>query len=172
MTGTVRRPSAPRTDVAWVADALAVEGGHLFIGGGGFVLHHAAGATLRGCGLAAMKALCAEAGLPVIDILYGEHRLALPMPRTPPMVAVGRPPDPEPWGPSSYAPLRHVAGLYRAAGAEVLNVPGDARGSRSRTWPTPAEAFASTQVSGAQEAPDAVRRADAKARAADFAVSP
>lgn len=46
------------------------------------------------------------------------------------------------------------------------------QGSRSRIWPTPAEAFASTKLFGTQEARDAVRRADAKARAGGLAVSP
>jgi hypothetical protein len=46
------------------------------------------------------------------------------------------------------------------------------QGSRSRIWPTPAEAFASTRLFGTQEARDAVRRADAKAKAGGLAVSP
>lgn len=40
------------------------------------------------------------------------------------MVAVGRDMSPTPWkGAVSYAPLEYVAGLYRAAGAEVHNLP-------------------------------------------------
>ena len=58
-----------------------------------------------------------------------------------PMIAVGKAPDPRPWHFLSHAPaasrkcsafrcaarfgeLAHVAALYHAAGAEVLNVPG------------------------------------------------
>ena len=40
-----------------------------------------------------------------------------------PIIAIGAPPNPEPWRSLSYAPLRHVAALYHAAGAEVLNMP-------------------------------------------------
>lgn len=117
------RLPGPTTTTDCLTQALAVEGGHLFIGGGGWFLHYAEGATLRGYDLTAMKARCAEAGLPVIDILYGEHRLAIPLPSMPPMVAVGRPPDPPPWCSSSCASLQHVADFYRAAGAEVINLP-------------------------------------------------
>ena len=41
-----------------------------------------------------------------------------------PMIAVGKAPDPRLWHFLSHAPLVHVAALYHAAGAEVLNVPG------------------------------------------------
>jgi DNA-binding transcriptional LysR family regulator len=40
-----------------------------------------------------------------------------------PMVAVGREADPPPWHALSFAPLCVVADAYRAAGAEVFNVP-------------------------------------------------
>ena len=121
-----RRLPKPDAIASRLAQALSVEGGHLFIGGGGWLLHSAPGATLRGYDLSAMKARCAEAGLPVIDILHGPYRLAVSLPCLPPMVAVGRAPDPLPWGSSSYVPLRHVAGICRAAGAEVINLPGEA----------------------------------------------
>ncbi len=70
-----------------------------------------------------MKARCVEAGLPVIDILQGDHKLPIRLPSTLPMVAVGRPSDQQPWCSASYAPLEHVAAVYRAAGAEVINIP-------------------------------------------------
>ena len=41
-----------------------------------------------------------------------------------PLIAVGKAPDPEPWGALSCAPLAVVAETYRAAGAEVLNLDG------------------------------------------------
>jgi len=40
------------------------------------------------------------------------------------MVAIARPADPPPWTPFTWAPLWHIATIYRAAGAEVLNLPG------------------------------------------------
>lgn len=118
-----RKPPVPRTRADYLAQALAVEGGHLFIGGGGWFLHYAPGATLRGYDLAIMKARCAEAGLPVIDILQGHHKLPIRLPSVNLLVAVGRPPDRQPWATSSYAPLATVAAVYRDAGAEVINAP-------------------------------------------------
>lgn len=123
MMTTARRLPQPPSTAGRLTQALAVEGGHLFIGGGGWFLHFAAGATLRGYDLSAMKARCVQAGLPVIDILYGEDRLAIRLPFLLPMVAVGRPPDPRPWCSSSYAPLQHVAAVCQAAGAEITNLP-------------------------------------------------
>ncbi len=41
-----------------------------------------------------------------------------------PMIAVGHAADESPWHALSYVPLRIVAEAYRAAGAEVLNMPG------------------------------------------------
>jgi len=40
-----------------------------------------------------------------------------------PMVAVGETPSAAPWPAFSYAPLHRVAKLYRAAGADVHNLP-------------------------------------------------
>ncbi|MEO8714801.1 MAG: hypothetical protein ABI369_07300 [Acetobacteraceae bacterium] len=40
--------SWPRTDAEYIAQALTVEGGHLGIGGGGYTLYYARGATLSG----------------------------------------------------------------------------------------------------------------------------
>ena len=42
-----------------------------------------------------------------------------------PMLAVGAPASVPPWHALAYAPLAHVAGRYRAAGAEVINLPFD-----------------------------------------------
>ena len=127
-----RRRTAPdgvadmrAVEAGLIRSALQVAGGHLFIGGGGWQLHFGHGATLRGYDLSEMKARCIDAGLPVIDILYGPHRLCLPFPSSPPMVAVGRPPDPQPWTSCSNVPLAHAAAFYRAAGAEVLNLGQD-----------------------------------------------
>jgi len=119
-----RQLPKPKGRADYLAQALAVEGGHLFIGGGGWFLHYAPGATLRGYDLSVMKTRCVEAGLPVIDILRGAHKLPIPLPFVMPMVAVGRPPDQAPWCSSSYAPLAHVAAVCRDAGAEVINTVG------------------------------------------------
>ncbi len=115
-----RQLPEPKTWADYLAQALAVEGGHLFIGGGWF-LHYAPGATLRGYDLSGMKSRCVAAGLPVIDILRGDHKLPIPLPFAMPMVAVGRKPDQAPWCSSSYAPLAHVAAVCRDAGADVIN---------------------------------------------------
>ena len=122
-TRTRGRLPPGRTVRDYLAQALRIVGGHLFLGGGGWFLHFAAGATLQGYDLPAMKALCTEAGLPVIDILYGEHRLARQTPWPLPMVAVGRPACPQPWSSASFAPLPHVAALWAATGAEIINLP-------------------------------------------------
>ncbi len=99
-----RQLPEPSRRADYLAQALTVKGGHLFIGGGGWFLHYAAGATLRGYELSVMKVRCVEAGLPVIDILRGDHKLPIPLHFVRPMVAVGRPPDQQPWCSSSYAP--------------------------------------------------------------------
>lgn len=105
----------------YVAQALAVEGRHLLVTEGGWVLHFASGAKLHGHDLAGMKARCADAGLPVIDCscicFTGRLRSCLNWP----CVAVGKPPDRHCW-PSVPMPLSQAAASYRAAGAEVRNL--------------------------------------------------
>ena len=106
-----------------IAKALATEGGHLSIGRGGFILWYGDGCRLLGYDSEPIKAACIEAGLPVIDsrgvAFDAVARLAI----RGPMVSVGAPPDPPPYGPFNYAPLAAVALAYRAAGAEVVNLP-------------------------------------------------
>jgi len=107
-----------------IAAALATKGGHLFVSSGGAILYKQDW-QLSGCNVPVLKAACIAAGLPVIDSRCiddepGLWLLAVDVP----MVAVGRDASPAPWkGAVSYAPLQYVAGLYRAAGAEVYNVP-------------------------------------------------
>ena len=115
-----------------IAKALATDGGHLSIGRGGFILWYGDGCRLLGYDSEPIKAPCIKAGLPVIDsrgvAFDAVARLAI----RGPMVAVGAPPDPPPHGPFSYVPLAEVAAAYRAAGAEVVNLPetaADARGA-------------------------------------------
>ena len=105
-----------------IAQALATEGGHLFIGHYGATLHHGQYRT-SGFDPDVMKAACAAAGLPVIDTRAADFIAAARVTIGGPMVAVDCSPDPEPWHALTCAPLEHVAEAYRAAGAEVLNLP-------------------------------------------------
>jgi len=108
----------------YIRQALSVEGGHLSMGYGGATLHFARGAYVSGFACETIKAACLAAGLPVIDgrtVAFGPlYALVVEAP----MIAVGKPADPLPWNSLLDAPLAHVAALYRAAGAEVFNVPG------------------------------------------------
>ena len=71
-----------------------------------------------------MKSACIAAGLPVIDSRNLDFDTVWDLAWRSPMIAVGEPTSPEPWGGFSFAPLAHVAALYRAVGAEVINLPG------------------------------------------------
>jgi hypothetical protein len=111
----------------YVASALGTEGGHLSIARGGFTLYYAHGARLSGYDCEQVKACCIAAGLPVIDgrlVAFGDVvRLAV----RGPMAAVGEEASPPPYHALSYAPLSLLANAYRAAGAEVFNIPLPAR---------------------------------------------
>ena len=110
----------------YVASALGTEGGHLSIGRGGFTLYYAHGARLSGYDCEQVKACCIAAGLPVIDsrlVAFEDVvRLAVRGP-----MAVGEEASPPPHHALSYAPLSLLANAYRAAGAEVFNIPVPAR---------------------------------------------
>ena len=110
----------------YVASALGTEGGHLSIGRGGFTLYYAHGARLSGYDCEQVKACCIAAGLPVIDsrlVAFEDVvRLAVRGP-----MAVGEEASPPPYHALSYAPLSLLANAYRAAGAEVFNIPVPAR---------------------------------------------
>ena len=107
----------------YVTSALQTEGGHLSIGRGGFTLYYARGARLSGYGCESFKTCCIAAALPVIDsrmvVFEDLVRLAVHGP----MVAVGEKACPPPYHALSFAPLSVVAQAYRAAGAEVFNIP-------------------------------------------------
>src|SRR5216684_1546359 len=107
----------------YIASALRTEGGHLSIGRGGFTLHFGRGARLSGYDCESFKARCIAAGLPVIDsrmvVFEDVVRLAV----RGPMVAVGEEASPPPYHALSFAPIGAVAQAYRAAGAEVFNIP-------------------------------------------------
>ena len=112
-----------RDDADAINRALAVDGGHLFVGEGGFTLAYQRGTTLSGCDVAPVKAACVAAGLPVIDSRGLRFETALHLAIHTPMIAVGEPADAQPWHAMAHAPLHHVAALYHAAGAEVANLP-------------------------------------------------
>ena len=113
---------------AYIAQALATEGGHLSVGRGGFCLRFGPGASLSGYDPEAVKAACIAAGLPVIDSRMVAFETVARLAICGPMVAVGAPASPPPWHALSYAPLRAVAEAYRAAGAEVVNLDADESG--------------------------------------------
>ncbi len=109
-----------------IREALTTEGGHLAIGRGGFTLYFARGAYLSGHDCDTIKTACIAAGLPVIDSRALPFEVVCDLAVRGPMVAVGEPASPPPWGAFSYAPLAAVADAYRAAGAEVWNLPAAA----------------------------------------------
>ena len=112
-----------RNDADAIDRALAVDGGHLFVGTGGFTLAQGRGSTPSGYDVASIKAACIAAGLPVIDARSLGFETALHLAIHSPMIAVGEAADPQPWHAMAHAPLRYVATLYHAAGAEVVNLP-------------------------------------------------
>jgi hypothetical protein len=108
---------------ALIERALAVSGGHLSIGRGGFCLHYAEGSTLSGYDCDTMKRACIGRGLPVIDSRMVAFDKVYDLAVRGPMIAVGRDASPPPWRALSYAPLHVVAATYRDAGADVFNLP-------------------------------------------------
>jgi hypothetical protein len=105
-----------------IARALATEGGHLFIGRGGFSLHYENG-WLSGYDCETVKAAAIAADLPVIDSRKVDLGKVVELATRGPMIAVGPPADPLPWNALSYAPLVAVAEAYARAGADVRNSP-------------------------------------------------
>lgn len=112
----------PSEHAEYIARAFATPGGHLAIGWGGATWYFGDG-WLSGCHPDEIKAACIAAGLPVIDSRGVPFEAVWDLAVRGPMVAVGRPPSPEPWDALSYAPLAVIAEAYRAAGAEVSNLP-------------------------------------------------
>jgi hypothetical protein len=107
---------------AYIARALATEGGHLSIGRGGATLHFER-SRLSGCAEDVVKAAAIAAGLPVIDSRNVPFETAWALAVRGPMIAVGEAPSSPPYHALSYAPLAFVAEAHRAAGAEVFNLP-------------------------------------------------
>jgi len=119
----------------YILQALATEGGYLSIGRGGFTLHFGDGAVLSGYDIKTIKAESIAAGLPVIDSLGVAFERVADIAVSGPLVAVGRDPDPRPWGALSYAPLRDIASAYAAAGAAIWNMPDIATRAAQSTEP-------------------------------------
>ncbi|CAH0178842.1 hypothetical protein [Roseomonas sp. CECT 9278] len=116
-------PEAEERYGHYIREALTTEGGHLAIGRGGFTLYFARGAFLSGHDYETIKTACIAAGLPVIDSRALPFEVVCDLAVRGPMVAVGEPASAPPWGAFSYAPLAAIADAYRAAGAEVWNLP-------------------------------------------------
>jgi len=104
-----------------IASALATQGGHLFVGRGGFSLHYENG-WLSGYDCETVKTAAIAAGLPVIDSRKVDLGKVAELAIRGPMIAVGRAADPAPWNALSYAPLDAVAEAYARAGADVCNL--------------------------------------------------
>ena len=107
----------------YITSALQTKGGHLSIGRGGFTLHFGRGARLSGYDCESFKTCCIAAGLPVIDSRMVAFEDVVRLAVRGPMVAVGEAASPPPFHALSFAPLCVVAQAYRAAGAEVFNIP-------------------------------------------------
>jgi hypothetical protein len=106
-----------------ISEALRTPGGHLSIGRGGYTLYFNGSSRLQGYDYDRMREACIERGLPVIDSRTVPFDVVWDLAVKGPMVAVGRAADVAPWGAFSSAPLQVVADAYRAAGAEVFNLP-------------------------------------------------
>jgi hypothetical protein len=118
----MRNPT-PKDYDEFVASALCTEGGHLSIGRGGYTLSYARGARLSGYDCEQVKACCIAAGLPVIDSRMVAFEDVVRLAVRGPMAAVGEEASPPPYHALAYAPLAVFANAYRAAGAEVFNIP-------------------------------------------------
>ncbi|MEE3502990.1 hypothetical protein [Acidiphilium acidophilum] len=92
-----------------IARALTTEGGHLSIGRGGFILWYDDSARLSGSDADPIKAACIGAGLLVIDSRGLDFAAVVRLALQGPMIAVGIPPDPVPYGP--FRPASRVRGL-------------------------------------------------------------
>jgi hypothetical protein len=113
---------AEDTHQALIAQALATQGGHLFIGFNGFTLYFGRGAHLHEYDSEPMKEACLRAGLPVIDARALSFETLFSLVVLSPMTAVGEPPSPRPHHCLSYIPLEQTARTFKDAGAKVLNI--------------------------------------------------
>jgi hypothetical protein len=107
----------------YIKKATKVEGGHLSIGRGGYTLFFAEGSTLGCYDIDKMKQLCIEAGLRVIDSRCVPFDLVADLAICGPMAAVGTAPRFCLSRAFSYVALAEWVASYRAAGAEIYNMP-------------------------------------------------
>src|SRR5258708_3144421 len=110
----------------YITSALQTEGGHLSVGRGGFILYFGRGARLSGYDCEHTKPSCISPAFPVIDSRMVAFEDVVRLAVRGPMVAIGEEASPPPYHALSFAPLCVVAEAYRAAGAEVFNIPGPA----------------------------------------------
>jgi len=106
-----------------ISKARETAGGHLSVGRGGCSLHIDDGQTLSGCDIDNMKQLCIDSGLPVIDSRRVPFDTVADLAINGPMVAVGSAPRFFPSRAFSYVSLQEHVAMYRAAGAEIHNMP-------------------------------------------------
>jgi len=106
-----------------IEKAKATKGGHLTVGRGGYTLHIDDGHTLSGYDIDRVKQLCIDAGLPVIDSRCVEFDVVAALAISGPMVAVGSAPRFFMSRAFSYVSLSEWVESYRAAGAEIHNMP-------------------------------------------------
>ena len=107
----------------YIEKAKTTTGGHLSVGRGGYTLHIGEGQTLSGYDVDLMKQLCIEAGLPVIDSRCIPFEIVAELAISGPMVAVGSEPHVVLSRAFSYVSLEEWVASYRAAGAEIHNMP-------------------------------------------------
>ena len=105
---------------------LRTTGGHLSIGRGGYSLHYAKGCALSGYGCDAIKHACIDVGVPVIDSRNVSLEVVCKIAIHGPMIAVGEEPGFFLHRMYSTESLAVVAAEYRAAGAEIFNIPDSA----------------------------------------------
>jgi hypothetical protein len=100
------------------------DGGYLSVGRGGWSLHYPNGTLSHYGGLDEPIPRCALAlGIPVVDTTtIPDSKVYETI--TIPLAAIGREPDPAPWGSCSYAPLTEVARRKAALGATLYNFEG------------------------------------------------
>ena len=106
-----------------IQKAKETSGGHLTVGRGGYTLHIEDGHTLSGYNIDRVKQLCIDAGLPVIDSRCVPFDAVAELAISGPMVAVGSAPRFFISRAFSYVSLSEWVESYRAAGAEIHNMP-------------------------------------------------
>jgi hypothetical protein len=106
-----------------IKKAKQIKGGHLRVGRHGYTLHINDGHRLSGYDIDRVKQLCIEAGLPVIDSRCLSFDVMADLAVNGPMVAVGSAPRFVICRALSYVSLQEWVAAYRAAGAEIHNMP-------------------------------------------------